>query len=260
LKAHVSFLVFLILLGFLAVPGSFIKAYASSAGLVCLADVSSAPSPPSNPCLSGAGPVFDGPVNQQIRIGVFVNGSGGFNGFDIALKANSSVLKPAGVDLSGSILQGQTSILLECLGTFNFSRYRCTLPVDTADTLRLAVAGFQFTPTPSTGLLFTAIFNVTGTTNSAMSVGFQSGCAPSSDGSICVALVNGSLTPLPETVHQATFSNMSPPPFLTVSSTTSIIGPTTVGSTENLRLDFSGQNGWNTLGCPCPVALSLIHI
>ena len=246
-------------------PGSTIRVHASSAGLVCLADVSSAPSSPANPCFAAPGPVFGGPStspNQQIRIGVYVNGSGGFLAFDITMKANSSVLKPAGVDLSGSVLVGQPTILLECLGTFNVTGGSCPAPVDTADTLRLAVAViFQLTPTPTTGLLFTAIYNITGTTSSAMSLDFQSGCDLTSvvGTSICVAFADGTRSPVPENVQGATFDNTIFPPFLTVQSKSGIVGPMTVGSVESLRLNLTGQNGWNSSICFCLVSLSTVE-
>jgi len=178
------------------------------------------------------------------------------------MKANSSVLKPAGVDLSGSVLVGQPTVLLECLGTLNVTGGGCPAPVDTADTLRLAVAVIgQLTPASTTGLLFTAIYDITSAASSPISLDFQSGCDLTSVAgtSICVAFADGSLSPVPETVQGGTFDNEMFPPFLTVDSDSGIIGPMTVGSIENLRLNLTGQNGWNSSICFCLVSLSTVE-
>ncbi len=197
-----------------------------------------------------------------LLLGVYVDGSGGFLAFDITMKANSSVLKPAGVDLSGSVLVGQPTIILECLGTFNLTGGGCPGPVDTPDTLRLAVAVIgNLSPTPSTGLLFTAIYNITGTTSSASSLDFQSGCDPTSvvGTNICVAMANGTTAPVSETVQGATFNNAISPPYLTVDSDSRIVGPMTVGSIGNLRLHLTGQNSWNSSICFCLVSLTTVE-
>jgi hypothetical protein len=228
----------LIVLALFVLPGFVYRAHASSTGLVCLADLSAVNSLPANPCPASPGGVFDGPLTSpthQIRIGVFVNGSAGFSGFDIALQANSTVLKPAGVDLSGSILTGQILTFLKCLGGVNFTNGNCN-PASTPDTLRLAIASFaQPTPTPTTGLLFTAIYNITAKTSAKILVTFLSGCPSSVAGtSICAQFENGTRVPVPETVQGATFDNRVSIPYLTVSSSPSVIGPIVVGSTQSL--------------------------
>jgi hypothetical protein len=233
---------------------------ASTPGTVCLADPSTPPSP--NPCSLGTSTIFDAPLtipNHQIRIGVYINGSAGFNAFEIVLKANSTVLKPAGADLTGSILS-QPILVAECLGTMNLTSTKCDSP--TPDTLEM-FAGKTGLPisTPSTGLLFTAIYNITATTSSTISIGFQSGCTISSVSgtSLCVAFVNGiSLTPLPETALTASFNNSNQIPYLTITAAPNSIGPMIVGSTQTLRLNLTGQNGWNQLFCPCSATLSTV--
>ena len=237
----------LLVLGVFLLPSSITRVRASTPGLVCLADPSSAPSPPANPCPTAPGALFNGAIGQQIRIGVFLDGSAGFNGFDITLKANSTVLRPAGADLSGSILTGQPIILRECAGTFNVTGFSCAAP-NNADTLQFAVVGLGATiSAAATGLVFTAIYNITATSSSPISIGFQSGCVESSvSGTICVAFSNGTQIPVPETIQGASFDNRSPPPYLSVSSSSSVLGPMIVRSVSGLRLTLTGQNGWDS--------------
>jgi hypothetical protein len=235
--------------------------HGSSRGLVCIADPTSAGSRP-DPCPVAPGAIFNGPLTtpgQQLRIGVFVYGSDALNGFDITLLTDHVALTPAGVDLAGTVLVAPTTILGECLGGVVIHGKSCPGTASTSDTLELAIVGApsQLTSPPTTGLLFTAIYNITGTTTSAISVGFQSGCSGTSVGpDVCVAIVNGSLNPNLETVQSAKFNNSNPPPFLNASSNSSMVGPMSVGSIGHLRLNLTGQNGWNSEPCPCAATLS----
>src|SRR5690242_17827219 len=147
----------------------------------------------------------------------------------------------------------------ECLGGVIIHGNSCPRTASTSDTLELAVVGApgQLTSPSTTGLLFTAIYNITGTTASTISVDFQSGCSGTSVGpSVCVTIVNGSLTPSPETVQSAEFNNSNPPPFISVSSNSSLVGPMSVGSIGHLRLNLTGENGWSSEPCPCAARLS----
>ena len=260
LKIRLFPLVLIILCGLMVVPAFVERAHASRSGLICLADVTTAPLPPQSPCLSGSGPIFDGPVTspfQQIRMGVFVNNSAGFLAFDVTLNTNSTVLRPAGIDLSGSILS-QPLIALECLGGLNLTQASCDATVDSVDTLRLAAASFAKTSTPSTGLLFTAIYNITGTTSRALPIGFQTGCSGTSVSGVCVTFADGSSNPVPETIQAGSFDNNIPIPFLGVSSNASIAGPMIVGTTATIRLNLTSWDNWNSQSCSCTAILSTI--
>jgi hypothetical protein len=255
-------LVVLVGLGLVSIPGLFETAHASPIGRVCLADVSSAPSPPADPC-PGSGLFFNGPVTspgQQIRIGVFVNGSAGLGGFAITLLADSTVLKPAGVDLTGTVVPGTPLILAECLSGVLVSGSTCA-STDTLGTLDLAVVTFASnTASPTTGLLFTAIYNITGTSSvSGIPIGFQSGCSQTSvSPNICVTIPNGTVVADVETIQGATFNNSTPPPYLTVSSNSSTVGPMIAQSVRALGLTLTGQGMWASEGCPCPATLSTL--
>jgi hypothetical protein len=239
---------------------------ASHVGLVCLADDIS---PPTPPCNSGTGPVFDAPLlvpTQRIRVGVYVNGSDGFNAFQIILKANSSVLKPVGIDLTGSVVS-QPLLAAECLGTVSLLTSPCE--ASTADTLELAV-GNQSSVIPThvvTGLLFTAIYEVVGTSSSKVTIGFQTGCATSSVGSgVCVALANGfafmtgTNPTVSETVQSASFNNSIPISYVTDSlSPSTNLKPTPAANPQTLTVDLTGHANWIVSCSPCTVALSTQH-
>lgn len=261
LKSRVALIVILVLLGLAVFRGPFNPAYGSSTGLICIADPTSAVSRP-DPCPVAPGAIFNGPSTspgQQVRIGVFVYGSEALNGFDITLLTGHAVLTPAGVDLTGTVLLAPRTMVAECLGGVIIRGNACPGTAGTLDTLELVVVGApgQLTVPPTTGLLFTAIYNITGTTGSTISVGFQSGCSGTSVGpDVCVTIVNGSLNPSPETVQSARFNNSNPPPFLTISSNSSMVGPMSVGSVGHLRLNLTGQNGWSSEPCPCAAHLS----
>jgi hypothetical protein len=174
------------------------------AGVVCIIPYGGSTCPSVSASIGGEG-------QSQVRVSVFTQGSGGLSGFDVILLADHSILRPAGVDLTATVLLGTPSILSECLGGVLVRGASCSSQ-DTADTLELAAtsaAGQPNTPTPTTGLLFTAIYNITGATN-GISLGFQSGCgsssSPTSDTPYCVDVANGSPAPVLESVESATFS------------------------------------------------------
>ena len=165
-----------------------------------------------------------GSSGTQLRVSVFVQNSDLLNVFDITLLADHTVLKPAGADLTGTILPGPQTILVECLSGILVKGNVCPL-TDTIDTLHFAVAGQGFTAQPATGLLFTAIYNVTAT-SSGTTLGFQTGCgsptAPTSHPPFCVTIANGIPTPVPENVQTAVFSTGAGPDFMMTDQTSLI--------------------------------------
>src|SRR5438309_11543341 len=104
---------FLLLLGvILSNPNLVLPRAHAATGEVCLADPSTATGS-ATPCPSPA-PVFAGPIGQQIRVGVFIQGSDALNGCDITLLADHSFLAPLSIDLTGTTVPGATAIALEC--------------------------------------------------------------------------------------------------------------------------------------------------
>ena len=202
----------------------------SGPGTVCLVDTSAVSSlAPPGPCTSGPY-TFDAPFPSspqtgatQIRVGVYINGSGALGGFTVILNATHTVLKAAGVDFTGSVLQsgsGPPQIFAECLDLILVKGPACN-GADGLDTLGLSAGvalGAPNTLAPTTGLLFTAIFNVTGTAPSGgVPISFQQNsqfCATSSTtqagqaGNYCVFVSQPpGNTPIAEFVQTGTVFN-----------------------------------------------------
>jgi uncharacterized membrane protein len=176
-------------------------------GLVCIATQGATSCPASPLILSGPAP---SPTNQ-LRVSVLIQDSNGLDGFDITLLANHAILKPAGVDTTGTVLQGAISTLSNCIGGIGTG---CSA-TDNVDTIHSALVASFLTSPPTTGLLFTAIYNITGTTTET-TIGYQSGCARTSvSGGLCVGILNGSTLPDSENGQTAFFSNT---PFFIIST------------------------------------------
>src|SRR6266699_3314550 len=201
--ARISLLIPILLLGTIVAPNVVHLAHAIT-GEVCLADPTTAGS--ASPC-PATPPLFSGPIGQQIRIGVFVQGSDALNGFDVSLTANKTILVPVGADLTGTVLPGTPTIILECLQGVLINGSVCS-PTDNITTMHFtATAGLgSITTPPTTGLLFTAVYNITGTAPATgVSVSFPTGCSGTSVASgVCVTISSGSTTPVSETTQQGT--------------------------------------------------------
>lgn len=208
---------FLILAVMFLVPSALHPASGQLVGLICLS-----PSPSTGAC--PAPPVtISSPVGTQMSVSVIVQGSDSLNGFAIILKADHTIIKPAGANLAGSILSGG-SIVSECIGGVLKAGYACS-PTDTVDTIELAAIGpFNYVTFPgTTGLLFTAIYNVTGTTTTPLS--FQTGCLGSGviGTTICVFISNGTPFSDVESVQGANYV-ATPTPDFTITATPSNLG------------------------------------
>jgi hypothetical protein len=218
-------------------------------GEACLSDPTttslSAPCPPSPA-------VFAGPVGYQIKVGVYISGSNGTNVFDVTLHENYAYLKAVGVDYSSTVLgtTGTPTVALECLDGRLIAGPVCSA-TDTPGTIHLAMAAAPgtLTTTPTTGLLFIAIYNITGIApTGGVSIGFQSGCAQTSvpDGT-CVTLAAGS-TAIPETVQTGVvFSNSASSSMEVVrlsTNATSSFGPEFPGVANHANITASALNGY----------------
>jgi len=233
----------------------------AATGVVCLEDITSAN--PANPCTSQTAPVFDGPFvtpNHQLTIGVFVEGSDPLNGWDITLLTNHNFLIPSAVDFTNTITGpvSSVSLIVLCLqGTPKSGSPTC-LSTDTIDTLHYSAVGSKTLAVPTTGLLFTAIYNITGITPAGgIPIQYQSNCAGTvSVPGLCVTITNGTPSPDSETAQIAHFDNSGTPapgvgtgasgvPYVTLSASTTNIGPIAAGATSSaVSLTVAAQNGW----------------
>jgi hypothetical protein len=188
--------------GLYIIPGTVPPAHAAmGVGEVCIAKDGNTNCPLARPLINATLPPA-----PQLRIAVVVNASAGLNGFDITLLADHNFIKPAGFSVAGSIIQslGSPAILAKCFGGTGTG---CSATTDNVDTLHIAVIAQGITPPPTTGLLFTAIYNITGATYN-IPINFQTGCGTTSvPGGVCVSITGGSTTPLTETIQTAKFSN-----------------------------------------------------
>lgn len=178
-------------------------------GLICSAPTSATACPPPPSTVTGS-------VGSQLSIPVLIQGSDVLNGFDITLKTNHTTLIPGRVSLNGSILPGG-NIVVECVGSSLKVGPGCS-PTDTVDTIHLALVGPLLGLPPITGLLFTAIFNVTSSVTT--SIAFQTGCNASSviGTSTCVLISNGTVSNPSVTVQGETYTAAPSPTFTIASS------------------------------------------
>jgi hypothetical protein len=144
-----------------------------------------------------------------LRVAVAIDSSPGLTGFDIILLTDHTVLTPAGISLSGTVLLGGTPVIFaECLSGQLKTGSQCN-PRDTVDTIELAAASASGSPPtgpPTTGLLFTAIYNVTGS-SANIPIGFQTGCSgTSTSGSVCIT-VSSPFGNVPQTAQSAKFTD-----------------------------------------------------
>src|SRR5467141_2079341 len=160
------------------------RAHAAT-GAICLQDPFTNTPLPANPCPATA-PTLNAPrptapqvAPTQIRMGVYISGSDAMNGFDVILSADPTVLKPAGIDLSGSVLAigGNPSIVVECLSGILITGPTCTSS-DSITTLHLGAQAplGAISANPISGLMFTAIYNVTGATTRAIPISYAVFC------------------------------------------------------------------------------------
>ncbi len=236
-----------------AVPNFPSRVEGASTGTICIAQVTDTRCPASPP-------VFNGPItspNTLLRVPVMINNTAPFSVFSVTLNSSDlSKLKPYGVDLAGSIMPAGSFILAECVGGVLIAGSAC-VPTDNPATVQLAIAGpLGFLSLQgTTGLLFTAIFSITGTTlPGGVKINYQNGCdtKSSSNGNFCVSFANGTIVPVPEALQNGGFdnSNTATLPSATLSTTTTNLGQSLTGAPTHAlptaTFTLTSQNGFNT--------------
>jgi len=215
-------------------------AHGASTGIICIIPGG------GSSCPSSPAPII-GTVGTRLRVSVFIQNSTSLNGFDVTLLADHTILRPAGADLTGTVLPGPPTLLVECLSGILVTGATCS-STDSLDTLHLAASATPggITTSPTTGLLFTAIYNITATTTGT-SLGFQTGCgsptAPTSHPPLCVTVANGTPTPVPEAVQTAIFSTSTTPDFVMLVNPSSIT--ITAGSSAASTLSITSVNSFS---------------
>lgn len=210
----------------------------ASSGVVCLADPSSTSCPSSNA-------LFSGNVGGQLRIAVLVQGSDLINGFDITTIVDNSILKSVGVDLTGSILTSPSppTLLSECINGIGPFNAVCASHIPfVLGTIEFSVGACPgCLASSTTGLLFTEIYNITGTAPE-IPVAFLTGCKQTSVSNTCIDLSNGTRTPVPETSQAGSFGNSSSPDFVITASPNILTVPE--GTSRTLTISIASVSGF----------------
>jgi len=206
-------------------------------------------------------PVFNGPVitpSVLLRVPIVINNTDTINGFDITLKVSDvSKLKPYDADLIGTVMPTNV-ILAKCIGGILIQGSTCASATDTPDTIHLSVIDTgNPLPVGTTGLLFTAVFNITGTTSTGgITIGYQTGCPNSSVSgtTVCVSMPNGTTAPTPETTQDGGFdnSNVATLPYATMTSAKNNLGQFLFGLAASTTdaLTLNAVNGFDTTSTP----------
>src|SRR6266571_5737320 len=208
--------------------------HAQSTGLVCM-DSSSSTTCPSSP------PTFTGSPGSSLTVAVNVQNSESFNGFDIRVQADPSIINGMSIDIAGSVIQNPL-VVDECINGF-FMGGACQ-PSPGID--EVILVSMSSTTAPTTGRLFSVTYNIVGTTTGTP-ITYPTGCTSSSVSgtTTCVAVSNG--TVVPENVQGATFSSTAPPPpqDFTISASPS---PQSVrrGSSATFTITVTSTNGFNS--------------
>ena len=172
--------------------------HAFATGEVCLAPNGSSTCP-SSPQL------FTGAVGSTVRVGVVISGAGSINGFDISITADRSLIAVTGADLTGSILGSGSTVILECIDGVIISGNACSTTTDVPGVLHFAAATSPGVSVSGTGLLFTAVYKVTGSTTGTP-IDFTTGCSGTSSGNSCVTITNGTVVAV--ALQGGTFGNL----------------------------------------------------
>ena len=186
-----------------AIPTS-LPAHAVRVGIVCIAPTG------LTQCPADPQVLIQAPSTTQLSVAVMINSSDAFSGFDIIIRANSSILRPFDANVVGSVLPGPTSTIVKCIGGAVKIGTQCTSQASSPDAIEMAVSACTscFTTPPTTGLLFTAIYDIVGSTTNTP-VGFQTGCSSSSTLGFCDAISTGAQAFNSETIQNAQFSNQA---------------------------------------------------
>ncbi len=175
--------------------------------------------------------LLSGMNGTSVTVAVNVQDSDSFNGYDISVKVDPAVLRPAGTDITGIVFPATSTFVL--LNRINA----------TTGEVRVAIVSTAGpTAAPTTGRLFAVTYTVVGGTGSA--INFPAHCPGSSNDSFCVTVVNPAHTPLlvPENLQTATFGIVSPDFSIDASPGSLQVAQ---GSSANSTIILASLNGFN---------------
>lgn len=188
-------------------PGiaAVMPAGAELVGVVCVSDAG------SSSCVSSPAPP-GGDIGTLVEVAVNIQDAASINGFDIYVKTDPRILNPLRVELAGTVLGLNRFVAAQCINEIGFG---CSTFATGPGVVRLAAVALGFATTaPTTGRMFSIIYNITSLVPGTVS--FQTGCSPSSTASnACVLTVLGSeivpVTIVPDTTGPGDFAFISVP-------------------------------------------------
>ncbi len=208
-----------------------VSVHAQSPGLVCMGGVNPPPPCPTSP------PTFTQsfPGGNDV---LFVQNSQPFNGFDISVKVDPTILNATGFDVNFAseafvAAGGTLFIAAECIN--NHPVMGNCRSQDGPGIASIAVTSNVLV---TAGHLYNISYSAIGT--GTTSVGYQTGCTGTSLNNTCVTLVNAG-TIDPENVQGATFSTATSDFSITVAPTSQTI---TAGSSASYTVTISSINGF----------------
>src|SRR2546430_12647079 len=200
-------LFFIILASLIGLPASTHTANGQNIGLICIAPTG------STSCPSTVS-TFTGSIGSQFTVSVFLQDSDPIGGFEVFVKTINTILSPASIDLSGSLIS-QPNFTTLCVNgvAVQGSCSNAANGLGVAEVSTIDASGNNVCSAPCTGLLFSITYNIVGTGTPDISYPSNAGCASSVSGSDTCALIfdNGGNVDS-ENVQRGHFSN-GPPDF-----------------------------------------------
>jgi len=237
LRIRISSLILLALAGVFASSSLFAVSHAQAHGSVCITD-------PSATTCSASPAILSGSVGSILGAAVRVQSSESFNSFDIAIRADPSVLTPVWVDMSNiAFSRGSFIVSVRCI---NDRGINCGA-IDGPGIVHLYVADPSSTSSGS-GLLFTINYRILAASIGTV-IDVQAGCQVESDVFACLNIAQA-LTILPENFQFAVFTTAPLTPSFAV-TWHSVFVPLMAGalelgpsSTIIVRLDIVAFDGF----------------
>ena len=200
-------LFFIILASLIGLPASTHTANGQNIGLICIAPTG------STSCPSTVS-TFTGSIGSQFTVSVFLQDSDPIGGFEVFVKTINTILSPASIDLSGSLIS-QPNFTTLCVNgvAVQGSCSNAANGLGVVEVSTIDASGNNVCSSPCTGLLFSITYNIVGTGTTDVSYPSNSGCASSVSGSdTCVLVFQNDGTVNGENVQIGSFAN-GPPDF-----------------------------------------------
>src|SRR5712692_9155385 len=209
---------------------SILPARAASS-LVCIGPSGSSICPTSPPAFSNSS------YPNRVELAVNVENSSSFNGFDLAIKADPTILNGTSIQFVGDTFLGKGGMVFvasECINgrpvQGNCASQDGPGVVHVAASSNVLVTG---------GHLFNVTYQIIGT--GGTSIAYQTGCTNTSNDGNCVTIVNAGAV-IPENLQAATFSIA--PDFAIHSSPSSISTPPSTPGTSTITV--TAMNGFTS--------------